>query len=179
MSQIRIYFKISVKCLSAIDPGRSWMYGSIDSRGKFSGYSNAFIYPDLNTILLGHMQDDKIVKAHESSIVGCNMESGMLSLKFSYISGPEFRFLPSTLYKVRCPWLQDDPYERKMVYSGPSSLGDHAGDGLFLKKDVEAGTVIAFYNGIRVLPGETPPFRSNAYQIFLDWKPKYTKVNKF
>ena len=163
----------------ANDPGRSWLYGSIDSRGRCSGYSNAFIYPDLNTILLGHMQDENMVKAHESSIVGLTMKSGMLYLKFRYISGPEYKFCPSTLNKVRCNWLQDDPYERKIVYSGPSRMGDHAGDGLFLRKDVPAGTVIAFYNGIRVQPGEIPPFRSNAYQIFLDWKPKYIKVNQY
>ena len=50
-------------------------------------------------------------------------------------------------------------------------MGECAGDGLFLHKDVSAGTVVSFYNGIRIMPGEIPPFRSDGYQIFLDWSP--------
>ena len=130
----------------------------------------------MNTVLLGRMHEDKIVRAYESSIIGYSMQSGILNLKFHPISGPLFCFWPSTLQKVRCPWLQEDPYESKMVYSGPSKLSDGAGDGLFLRKDVDAGTMVSFYNGIRIMPGEIPPFRSDSYQIFLDWRPTNVQV---
>ena len=122
------------------------------------------------------MVEDKIIKAYESSITGYAMKGGILHLKFHNISGPEFRFWPSTLQKVRCPWLQEDPYERKTVYSGLSSMGEGAGDGLFLRRDVSAGTVVSFYNGIRIMPGEVRPFRSDSYQIFLDWRPTNVQV---
>ena len=99
------------------------------------------------------------------------MKGGILHLKFHPISGNVFKFWQSTSQTVRCPWLQEDPYERKTVYSGVSAMGECAGDGLFLHKDVSAGTVVSFYNGIRIKPGEIPPFYSDCYQIILDWRP--------
>jgi len=167
----------TANCWKAVLPGRSWLYGTLDLNFKCSGDNNAFIYPDLNTVLLGSIQDDQIIKAYESSITGFAMKGGILYLNFHHISGPEFRFWPSTLQKVRCPWLQEDPYERKTVYSGLSAMGEGAGDGLFLHKDVSAGTMVSFYNGIRIMPGEIPPFRSDSYQIFLDWRPTNIQNN--
>ena len=122
------------------------------------------------------MEEDKIVRAYESSISGYTVNSGILCLRFSPTSGPQFRYWPSTCQKVKCPWLQEDPYERKIVSAGPSEMGECAGDGLFLLQDVSAGTVVSFYNGIRIMPGEIPPFRSTGYQIFLDWKPTNVPV---
>ena len=161
---------------SAVFPGLSWLYGTMDSKGSFSGDNNAFIYTDLSTVLLGAMGADKIVRAYECSITGYTFNHGVMNLQFSRTSGPHFRFWPSTLHKITCPWLQEDPYEHKTVYAGQSSMGEGAGDGLFLRRDVPAGTVVAFYNGIRIMPGEKPPFRSKAYQIFLDWKPTHVPV---
>ena len=148
----------------------------MDSKGTFSGDNNAFIYTDLSTVLLGAMGADKIVRAYECSITGYTFNHGVMNLQFSRTSGPHFRFWPSSLHKITVPWLQEDPYEHKTVCARQSSMGEGAGDGLFLRRDVPAGTVVAFYNGIRVMPGETPPFRSKAYQIFLDWKPTNVPV---
>ena len=155
----------------AVLPGQSWLYGTLDSRGKCSGKRNAFLYPDLNTVLLGNFEEDKVIEAHESFVMGHTVNGGILNLRFYQTVGPSFRFWPSTLQKIRCPCLQEDPYERKIVYSGPSAMGAAAGDGLFVRKNIPAGTVVSFYNGIRVLPGEMPPFRSRSYQILLDWRP--------
>lgn len=130
-------------------------------------------------MLLGIFEEDKVIEAHESLIIGHTMKSGIFNLQFHQISSgsPAFRFWQSTLQNVECPWLQEDPYERKTVYAGPSAMMEEtltdAGDGLFLRKDVPADTIVSFYNGIRVLPGETPPFRSASYQIFLDWSYEY------
>ena len=44
-----------------------------------------------------------------------------------------------------------------------------AGDGLFLVSPVRRGSTVAFYNGIRVRPGEVPPFRSTHYEIYVDF----------
>ena len=161
----------------AVLPGQSWLYGTLDCKGKCSGKRNAFLYPDLTTVLLGNVQEDKIIEAHESSIIGHSVDGGILNLRFHQTSGPAFGFSPSTLQKIRCPWLQEDPYERKMVYAGPSAIGAGAGDGLFMRKDVPEGTIVSFYNGIRILPGETPPFRSSSYQIYLDWRATNVQVN--
>ena len=70
---------------------------------------------------------------------------------------------------IGVPPLLEDPYESKFVIAGKSRIGDNAGDGLFLKKDVKANTTISFYNGIRVKPGEHSPFENSGYQIYVDW----------
>jgi histone-lysine N-methyltransferase SETD7 len=67
-----------------------------------------------------------------------------------------------------CPPLQEDPFERKWVEVLPSSIAG-AGDGLFAKRRLSEGASVAFYNGIRVRPGEEPPFRSINYEIYVDW----------
>ena len=136
-----------------------------------------FVYPDLTTVLLGKFEEDKLTEGHESLIIGHTLKSGILNLQFHQISGPVFRFCPSTVDTIRCPWLQEDPYERKIVCAGPSAMGDGVGDGLFIRKDVPAGTIVSFYNGIRVPPGENPTFQSRSYQIYLDWRPTNIKVN--
>ncbi len=66
------------------------------------------------------------------------------------------------------PPLQEDPYEDKYVRAGRSEMSEDAGDGLFLKKAAKANTTVAFYNGIRVRPGEEAPHQSTGFQIFID-----------
>ena len=118
---------------------------------------------------MGSFQEDKLVEAQESFITGHTFNGDILNLQFHQKSGPIFRFCPSTLHCIPCPWLQEDPYERKVVYARPSKM-DGAGDGLFLRRDVPEGSLVSFYNGIRIMPGDNPPFESVSYQIYLDWK---------
>ena len=88
--------------------------------------------------------------------------------QFSY----RYSYWPSNLHEVTVPPYQEDPYESKYVYAEKSQMSEHAGDGLFLKRDVSANTTIAFYNGIRVKPGDTAPYQNTGYQIFVDWNKK-------
>ena len=155
--------------------GQSWLYGTLGFSGKMSGSRNAFVYPDLITVLLGRFEEDKLVEAHESSITWHTITRDILNLHFSPKTGPTFHFWPSTLTRVPCPWLQEDPFERKVVYSESSGMNG-AGDGLFLRKDVAMDSIVSFYNGIRVAPGERPPYESISYQIYLDWMPINTNT---
>ena len=81
---------------------------------------------------------------------------------------PLFRHWPSTLSDVTCPPLQQDPYEKGRVEVRGSEIGG-AGDGLFATRDLAAGETASFYNGIRVSPGQTPPFKTFSYEIFVEW----------
>ena len=95
--------------------------------------------------------------------------SEILVLDFSEPkSRTSFRHSPSTLSDVTCPPLQEDPYEKRCVEVRGSGISG-AGDGLYATKDLAAGETAAFYNGIRVSPGQTPPFRTFSYEIFVEW----------
>ena len=119
------------------------------------------------------MVDAKPVTIREVYFEKCK---AILKLKFSRKdkSSPKYQYWASSLENVGVPPLLEDPFESKFVFAGTSNIGDNAGDGLFLKKDVKANTTISFYNGIRVKPGETAPFANYGYQIFVDWNRKST-----
>ncbi len=46
-----------------------------------------------------------------------------------------------------CP----DPYESEFVVVRPSLQGEEAGEGLFAKKGIAAGTVAALFNGVNIV----------------------------
>jgi len=67
--------------------------------------------------------------------------------------------------------LIEDPYEKKMVYVAPSKI-DGAGDGCFIRKAEEKGTIIGFLNGIKMdntEPGQSWIERKSQYRTDNDW----------
>ena len=48
-----------------------------------------------------------------------------------------------------CPPLQRDPYETKILRVGASRV-EGGGEGAYARKNLPAGTVVAYYNGIRM-----------------------------
>ena len=80
-----------------------------------------------------------------------------------------YSYCPSDSVNVPCDWTLRDPYERVTVSCRPSELPTGAGDGLFALRDIPAKTVISYYNGIRLLPGECYTTTSCNYQIYVDW----------
>ena len=42
------------------------------------------------------------------------------------------------------------------------------GEGAYAKKDILAGTVVAYYNGIRLKAGELSPYYDSGYAIIVD-----------
>jgi len=63
-----------------------------------------------------------------------------------------------------------DPYEAVQVECRESNVNG-AGEGLFAKKDLPAGTIVAFYNGIRLpfkLGGPKEEWESSGYKIFVN-----------
>ncbi len=155
------------------------MYGHVGPTGLFAGQQNAFIYPDMQTVLFGHFQDGQMVEATPKNITQAVLDQSGSILELTFQAQADldkksqiYKFWPSGLNFVAVPPLLEDPYEHKFVYAGPSKMSNHAGDGLFLKRDVPANTTIAFYNGIRVKPGDPAPYVSTGYQIFVDWNKK-------
>jgi len=153
--------------------GGGFLYGSVGPNGLFTGNKNAYIYPDMSTALYGKFQDGKMVETVPVDISRSYLDKSgtMLRLRFGKAAfrAPIYRYWPSGLDFVGVPPLQDDPFEHKYIYVGQSKMSEFAGDGLYVKRDVPANTTISFYNGIRVQPGEQPPWSNGGYQIYVDW----------
>jgi len=67
--------------------------------------------------------------------------------------------------------LIEDPYEKKMVYVAPSKI-DGAGDGYFIRKAGRKGSIVGFYNGIKIgsiEPGQSWIERKSPYRMDNDW----------
>lgn len=148
--------------------GNGFLYGRLNSAGEFTGSNIAYLYPDLVTCLIGEFVDGQLVQGRESKVQDAHVHKEILKLRFHEPRGPTFEFWKSTLTEIRVPPLQEDIYEKKYVEVRDSRL-EGAGDGLFAKKALAQGATVAFYNGIRVGPNDTPPFQSRDYEIYVDW----------
>ncbi|TRY75439.1 hypothetical protein TCAL_09504 [Tigriopus californicus] len=148
--------------------GDGFLYGRLDRSGEFTGSNIAYLYPDLVTCLIGEFANGQLVQGRESKIQDAHMHKELLKLRFHEPRGPTFMLWKSTLTEIRVPPLQEDLYEKKYVEVRDSQLPG-AGDGLFAKVPLTQGATVAFYNGIRVRPNDTPPFQSRDYEIYVDW----------
>ena len=66
--------------------------------------------------------------------------------------------------------LVPDPYEASHVECRRSGING-GGEGLFAKKDLSVGTIVAFYNGVRLpyrLGGPIETWDTSAYKIFVN-----------
>ena len=153
--------------------GDGFLYGKLGPDGRFTGDDVAYIYSDLETVIRGRFEGGTLVSGRETKVVGCSVRSGLVTLTFSEFDpeGLVFEHWPSTLRSMPVPPLQEDPYERKYGEVRQSKMNG-AGDGLFARSELPEGATVAFYNGIRVKPGETAAFRSRDYEIYVDWNHK-------
>merc|ERR1711892_176704 len=149
--------------------GGGWIVGCVDSQGNHSGPEIAFLYPDLTTALFGEFKNGMLVHAKEARISNIETCDRILSPSFQVVSEREFCFWPSTADDICCPPLQDDPYERSLLRVGASRIAG-GGEGLYAKKEIAAGRVVAYYNGIRMKAGENSPYdEDTGYAIFVEW----------
>lgn len=69
------------------------------------------------------------------------------------------------------PALLPEPLEATSVRVGTSAV-EGGGDGLFATRDLPAGAVVAFYNGIRMTAEERTPYPGYDYTIVVEWEEK-------
>ena len=120
--------------------------------GSITGNNISYIYPDMNTALLGKYKDGKMQDAQESALLGleCN-ENGLLYV--SQYSKPDSE-LPHYYYEPpnnvsfgAGPPGSVDPYEHKWLELRDTTTLD-MGQGVFAKRDLEPYTLVASYNGL-------------------------------
>ena len=160
-------------CWLAVE-GQGWLHGIVDPLGKFTGDEILFLYPDQSSCLSGRFQDGTLVDAHPAQIQSVAFTSGhIMQLIPQPTENPSRRsshsYCPSNSHTIACDWRLPDAYEQVTVKCQESSV-DMAGDGLFARKDLPANVVVAYYNGLRILPDEHYGLSANCnYQIYVDW----------
>lgn len=127
--------------------GGGFLYGHLDTSGKFTGDKLAYIYPDYETALVGRFED-KVMKAGQEAFIinTSNDPNGMLTLEFSEPSGPVLFYSPGTNSSFGDGPRTPDPFEVKWTEIKTSNV-DGGGEGIFALRDIPSGQIACLYTG--------------------------------
>ncbi len=168
---------------NGIETGLCWKYcegggylvGTVHAQtGQFTGPEIAFLYPDLCTAFLGQFEDGKMISGKATTVIGTNLDSQtqILSPIFAEPSAASLcvSFCKSTKTSLGDNLLVPDPYEARMIEIRDSEVPD-SGQGVFARQDLAKGTIVAFYNGVRLqykLGGPKEEWASSGYKIYIN-----------
>ena len=131
-----------------------------------------YFYPDLSSAIYGHIdENDRMTYGKFAQIYEfdqTNSSQGIPVPKVILHDFPEsYKYDLSTSIKISSNPLLRDPYEQQTSYIDYSRVHQDAGEGLFVKRYLEKGKLIAIFNGIRkrYVNGIVP--QSSAYNIGL------------
>ena len=130
--------------------GGGFMVSEVDSHDRCHGDHAVFIYPDLDTCIVGSFAEGNLVQGAYGHITGVRKEMGIPIPEASLVhESPSLSYDPSTATRISSSPLVKDLYESKHVYVDSSQV-EGAGEGLFAKRRIAKGQVCAFFNGIRI-----------------------------
>merc|ERR1711962_1715451 len=150
--------------------GGAWLVGRQTLAGDNSGPEFAYIYPDMKTALVGEWKHGVMVTARPAVISGSYIEEGIMVPTYTYIGEREYHNWVSTNVSMPGPQHLRDPLEMDTVRVECSGVG--LGDGLYAARDLCAGELVAFYNGIRLGADERSPYFNSDYAIMVEWENK-------
>jgi len=122
-------------------------YGTIDNDDLNLGTDMVFIYPDMKTVLVGQFKDGIMIRSRPAKIIAERCNDGIKEIKISKIKSdaPTFKYRRPTNMDIGDQPTIMDPYEKQIVYVNTTDWGD---DGLFAKRDIKKGELVAYYNGL-------------------------------
>eukprot|EP00096_Caligus_rogercresseyi_P013242 TRINITY_DN5916_c0_g1_i2.p1 TRINITY_DN5916_c0_g1~~TRINITY_DN5916_c0_g1_i2.p1 ORF type:complete len:280 (-),score=33.01 TRINITY_DN5916_c0_g1_i2:80-919(-) len=150
--------------------GRRWIF--ICSSG--SRRDCAFLFPDFKTAYLGEFVEGVMRGAQEAEVISVDQDeqSGIMIPHFKIIQpqSPPLHYFKSTKDIISDEPLLSDPYESRWIECRSSNV-ECGGEGLFARGDIASGTIVAFYNGIRIpfeFGGPKEIWSSSGYKIFIN-----------
>ncbi len=149
--------------------------GQVDKHGKLSGDSISYIYTDKQTMIVGKFEDGVLVSGQEGFLVGLekDVDNGLMKPLYylNKANTDRFRFSESNQTYIGDDPTVRDPLEDKYLFVGNSMI-EGAGRGVFLKNAVKKGTMVGFYNGVRMSSIESKlkrEDRKSPYRMDNDW----------
>ena len=156
--------------------GGGFVVGIVDAQtGELTGQDIAYVYPDFQTMIVGNFENGTLISGQSAELVAIvQSKNGLMQV----IPGPmnwddeKFTYSPSNQTYIPFP-LKRDPMEEKFIHVSASSLSSKAaGRGVFLKRNCSNGTLVGFYNGVRMTDLESKvkiEDRKSAYRMDNDW----------
>ena len=162
---------------------------------NFRNRKSVFIYPDFSTLIVGEFRNNGILISGSVAAIHSitdSKQSWLVKLKITEESGQVIKSDISTDSHFSWYPLSRDAYESKLVDICKSKI-PNAGEGVFLKRNVTKGKVIAYFNGIRIKKSSAfswNPFKKksvflidfqdeNGEDIFLDIPEKFINSSQY
>ena len=86
-----------------------------------------------------------------------------------FTNSREYSYLPSSKDEIRFPLGWRDPYEVQLMEVRQSHI-EGGGEGAFAIRELRPGTLVAFYNGIRLKQDEKTPYEDTGYAIWVEFQ---------
>lgn len=149
--------------------GGGYLTGKVNEEGKLTGDEIAFVYPDLETAIVGRFEDGVLVNGRASKIASVSLESGVMVPRFQPPVGESMVFSKSSSSDVGEGPLLEDPYEARTCDCQRSAV-EGGGEGLFARREICQDEIVAFYNGVRLpyTPGLKEDWETSGYKIFIN-----------
>ena len=128
--------------------GGSWLCGDMDPAWRLTSENGSYLYPDLETGYNGVFRHGVMVAARAAIIVADKVLDSILRVKVAEVWGPGREFKEASEETLSTLPLLRDPYEERLTEVRSSEVPG-GGEGLFAKVDIEPGTLVAVYNGVK------------------------------
>ncbi|XP_065177251.1 histone-lysine N-methyltransferase SETD7-like [Sycon ciliatum] len=130
-----------------VDEYGAFLLGHLSSDGDWTGEEIAYVYPDKHHALLGQFEDGVLQEAAHATCSGDSVETFAIVADSS--SKVQMKACMSTETQICEKPLIPDRYESATAYVAPSQI-PNSGEGLFAKRQLKAGELVAYYNGVRL-----------------------------
>ena len=110
------------------------------------GNNITFVYPDMETVLIGQFENEEMVAAKPSKIIRERCHRGIKEIKVAKpkSNSPTLTYKrPNNIRLGEQPKIMD-PFEKRHVYIKTNNIGD----SVFAKKNIIKGDIIAYYSGL-------------------------------
>ena len=112
-----------------------------------AGENVTFVYPDMQTVLIGKFEKGKVISARPSKIIHerCNNGIKEIQVETPKHSAPVFRYSRPNRLRIGDQPRVMDPFRKKNVFVKTT---EEKGDGLYARKDIKKYDLIAYYSGL-------------------------------
>ena len=119
-----------------------------------------YVYPDMRTVFIGQFKNGEMIYAKRSKIIKERCNQGIKEIKIAKpkSNAPIVRFTRPNRIRLGGNPRNVDPFEQNHVYVNTAS---NMGEGLFARKNINEGNVVAYYSGLLLNPKQTPLITRN------------------
>ena len=123
------------------------------------GDNIVFLYPDMETVLIGRFENETMVAAKPSKVLAERCHQGIKEIRVARpkVGAPIFKHDRPNRIRIGGEPTTMDPFERKNVFIQDGKKED----GMFAKENIIEGDLFMYYSGIIWNQTELPLYSSN------------------